>query len=99
MSAERVIYLDSSALVKLAVREPESQALRRYLARRRPLVCMVLGKTEVGTQPAPPGLVSRRGTERWRHSEVLYLAIQGHHDRGCEPRHQAARPRTVVLLD
>jgi uncharacterized protein len=47
MSAERVTYLDSSALVKLAVREPESQALRRYLARRRPLVCSALARVEV----------------------------------------------------
>jgi predicted nucleic acid-binding protein len=31
-------YLDSSAIVKLAVRESESVALRRYLRRRRPLV-------------------------------------------------------------
>jgi predicted nucleic acid-binding protein len=31
MSASKATYLDSSALVKLAVREPESAALRRYL--------------------------------------------------------------------
>lgn len=30
------IYLDSSAIVKLAVREPESDALRRYLRTRPP---------------------------------------------------------------
>lgn len=47
MSAERVTYVDSSALVKLAVREPESQALRRHLARRRPLVCSALARVEV----------------------------------------------------
>jgi predicted nucleic acid-binding protein len=47
MSAERVTYLDSSAVVKLAVREPESQALRRYLTRRRPLVCSALARVEV----------------------------------------------------
>lgn len=47
MSAERVTYVDSSALVKLAVREPESQALRRYLARRRPLVCSALARVEM----------------------------------------------------
>ena len=40
-------YLDSSALVKLAVQEPESGALRRYLKRRRPLVSSVLARTEV----------------------------------------------------
>jgi predicted nucleic acid-binding protein len=47
MSAERATYLDSSALVKLAVREPESAALRRYLRRRRPLVSSALARTEV----------------------------------------------------
>ena len=40
-------YLDSSALVKLAVGEPESAALRRYLRRRRPLVSSALARTEV----------------------------------------------------
>jgi predicted nucleic acid-binding protein len=42
-----VIYLDSSALVKLVVAEPESAALRRYLRRRRPLVSSALARTEV----------------------------------------------------
>lgn len=41
------IYLDSSAIVKLAVREPESQALRRYLRTRRPRVSSALARTEV----------------------------------------------------
>lgn len=40
-------YVDSSALVKLAVEEPESAALRRYLRRRRPLVSSALARTEV----------------------------------------------------
>jgi uncharacterized protein len=40
-------YLDSSALVKLAINEPESAALRRYLRRRRPLVSSALARTEV----------------------------------------------------
>lgn len=40
-------YLDSSALVKLAINEPESEALRRYLRRRRPLVSSALARTEV----------------------------------------------------
>jgi hypothetical protein len=41
------VYLDSSALVKLVVDEPESAALRRYLRRRRPLVSSALARTEV----------------------------------------------------
>jgi predicted nucleic acid-binding protein len=40
-------YLDSSALVKLVVMEPESAGLRRYLRRRRPLVTSALARTEV----------------------------------------------------
>jgi predicted nucleic acid-binding protein len=47
MSAERATYLDSSAIVKLVIREPESAALRRYLRRRRPLVSSALARTEV----------------------------------------------------
>ncbi len=42
MSADRATYLDSSTLVRLVVREPESAALRRYLRRRRPLVTSTL---------------------------------------------------------
>lgn len=41
------VYLDSSAIVKLAVAEAESSALRRYLRRRRPLVSSALARTEV----------------------------------------------------
>ncbi len=40
-------YLDSSAIVKLAVEEPESAALRRYLLRKRPVVSSALARTEV----------------------------------------------------
>jgi predicted nucleic acid-binding protein len=64
MSAERATYVDSSALVKLAVREPESAALRRYLGRRRPLVSSALARTEVvrALLPLGPDAV-RRGRE------------------------------------
>jgi predicted nucleic acid-binding protein len=49
------MYLDSSAIVKLAVREPESAALRRYLQRRRPLVSSALARTEVLRALLPGG--------------------------------------------
>lgn len=55
MSAERASYLDSSAIVKLAVTEPESAALRQYLRRRRPLVSSSLARTEVVRALAPFG--------------------------------------------
>lgn len=41
------VYLDSSAIVKLVVREQESLALRRFLRRRRPWVSSALARTEV----------------------------------------------------
>jgi predicted nucleic acid-binding protein len=40
-------YLDASAIVKLAIDEAESVALRRFLRRRRPLVSSALSRTEV----------------------------------------------------
>jgi predicted nucleic acid-binding protein len=41
-----VVYLDSSALVKLVVAEVESRALRRYLRRHPERIC-ALARTEV----------------------------------------------------
>lgn len=55
MNVERATYLDSSAIVKLAVREPESAALRRYLRGRRPLVSSALARTEVARALLPLG--------------------------------------------
>ena len=54
MSADRVTYLDSSAIVKLVVRERESLALRRYLRGRR-LVSSALARTEVSRAVMPLG--------------------------------------------
>jgi predicted nucleic acid-binding protein len=48
-------YLDSSAIVKLAVSEPESLGLRRYLRRRQPLVSSALARTEVLRALLPAG--------------------------------------------
>ena len=50
-----VTYLDSSAIVKLAVQEPESAALRRFLRRRRPVVSSALARTEVLRALMPAG--------------------------------------------
>ena len=55
MSVERPLYIDSSALVKLAVTEPESKALRRYLRRNRPHVTSALARTEVARALLPLG--------------------------------------------
>jgi hypothetical protein len=47
MNAELVSYLDSSAIVKLIVKERESVALRGYLRGRQALVSSALARTEV----------------------------------------------------
>src|SRR6266540_2815742 len=47
MSAEPTVYLDSSALVKLVVHEPESGALGRYLRRRPRRMSCALARVEV----------------------------------------------------
>jgi uncharacterized protein len=61
MSAERVTYVDSSAIVKLAVHEPESSSLLRCLRRRRPLACSSLARVEVARalMPLGPDAVAR----------------------------------------
>jgi predicted nucleic acid-binding protein len=64
MSAEAATYLDSSAIVKLVVRERESAALMRYLPRRRPLVSSALARTEVARALLPLGAAAQqRGQE------------------------------------
>ena len=74
MSGERATYLDSSALVKLAVREPESATLRRYLRRKRPLVTSALSRTEVtrALLPFGPDAVVR-GEDVLRRVDVIRI--------------------------
>ncbi|MHB8691648.1 MAG: type II toxin-antitoxin system VapC family toxin [Solirubrobacteraceae bacterium] len=73
MSAEqRLTYLDSSAIVKLAVAEPESKALRGYLSRRRPLVSSALARTEVARALTPCGPEAvARGEEVLRRIQLM----------------------------
>ncbi|MEP6526289.1 MAG: type II toxin-antitoxin system VapC family toxin [Nocardioidaceae bacterium] len=64
MTAENATYVDSSALVKLAVREPESRALRAYIRRHRTLISSALARTEVARALLPLGPeATRRGHE------------------------------------
>lgn len=75
MTAERVSYLDSSAIVKLAVAEPESAALRAYLRRRRPLVSSSLARTEVARALRPLGGVAvRRGADVLTRLDLLRVS-------------------------
>jgi predicted nucleic acid-binding protein len=72
MNAERAFYLDSSAIVKLAIAEPESAALRQYLRRRRPLMTSALARTEVARALLPLGPEAvRRGLEALRRLELI----------------------------
>jgi predicted nucleic acid-binding protein len=71
-SAERATYLDSSAIVKLAVEESESAALRRYLRRRRPLVSSALARAEVGRALLPLGAAAvQRGEDVLSRLELI----------------------------
>lgn len=58
------IYLDSSAIVKLAVREPESDALRRYLRTRHPRVSSALARAEVMRALLDKGESARKAGRR-----------------------------------
>ena len=75
MSADgRVSYVDSTAIVKLAVAEPESKALRRYLVRRGPLVSSALARTEVARALLASGSAAvARGEEVLRRIQLLRI--------------------------
>ena len=71
----RAAYLDSSAIVKLVVAEPESRALRAHLRRRRPLVSSALARTEVLRALLPAGAVAMsRGREVLRRLDLVRIS-------------------------
>ncbi|MHB8508068.1 MAG: type II toxin-antitoxin system VapC family toxin [Candidatus Dormibacteria bacterium] len=75
MTARRATYLDSSAIVKLAIAEPESPALSRYLRRRSPLVSSALATTEVSRALLPLGSAAvRRGHEVLARLELVRVS-------------------------
>jgi predicted nucleic acid-binding protein len=75
VSVERAVYLDSSAIVKLSVAEPESAALLRYLRRRRPLVSSALARAEVARALLPFGDPAlRRGQEVLARMELIRIS-------------------------
>jgi predicted nucleic acid-binding protein len=87
-------YLDSSAIVKLAVREPESDALRRYLRRRRPLVSSALARVEVLRALLPAGEEAlSRGRRVLRGLDVIRISDRVLNDAG------ALRPVALRSLD
>ena len=71
----RATYLDSSAIVKLVVAEPESRALRAHLRRRRPLVSSALARTEVVRALLPAGAIAMsRGREVLRRLDLVRIS-------------------------
>lgn len=54
-NADAIIYLDASAVVKLVIGEPESEALERYLRRRPRRASCALIRTEVVRAVRPHG--------------------------------------------
>jgi uncharacterized protein len=70
----RATYLDSSAVVKLVIAEPESAALRTYLRRRRPLVSSALARTEVVRSLLPAGEAAvSRGRDVLRRLDLIRI--------------------------
>lgn len=68
-------YVESSAIVKLAIREPESAALRSYLRRRRPLVSSALSRAEVLRALLPAGEAGlSRGRSVLRRFDLVRLS-------------------------
>ncbi len=66
--------MDSSAIVKLVVAEPESETLRRYLSRRQPLVSSALARTEVARALLPSGPEAvGRGHDALRSIQLLRI--------------------------
>ena len=59
-----MVYLDSSALVKLVVSEPESRALRAYLRREPARISCGLARTEVLRSVRPLGPVALEAARR-----------------------------------
>lgn len=92
-SRSQAIYVDSSALVKLAVQEPESLALARYV-RGRELVASALSRTEVLRSLAPLGAEAvRRGHAVLASVELLRIS-----DRVLDAA-GALAPQTLRTLD
>ena len=54
-TSDSLVYLDSSAIVKLAIDEPESSALRAYLLARPEQASCALARVEVIRAVAPSG--------------------------------------------
>ncbi len=89
-----MIYLDSSALVKLALTEPESAALAQWLAERagQPLVSSALHRAEVARAVwrAEPGALPRSYRVMKRIARVALTADVLDDSATLQPQHLVA---------
>jgi len=75
MTVRPVTYLDSSAIVRLVVAEPESAALRDYLTGRRPVVTSAVARVEVARACLAVGdFALRRAQETLSRIETVRLS-------------------------
>ena len=100
MNADAAVYLDSSALVKLVVREKESSALADYLRARPSRVSCGLSRVEVTRAVAAHGFTAiNRGRRLLQRISLLRLddvlldeaaTLQADHLRSLDAIHLAA---------
>lgn len=94
MNAETVWYVDSSAIVKLVAREPETPALSKFLASRHPLICSALATTEVHRAVLPLGeSFLRQATDVLDRIELVRVSNEVLEDAG------RLRPTSLRSLD
>jgi predicted nucleic acid-binding protein len=74
MNGERLVYFDSSALVKLVVTEPESVALRGYFAQTERVTTSTLARVEILRSVRPHG-ANAILEARALFPQVIWLAI------------------------
>ena len=91
-----LVYLDSSALVKLIVREPESAALARFLQGHSERVASALSLTEV---PRALGRAGFGAAERRRAREILTRVALVDVDRRTLAAAAALDPPTLRTLE
>lgn len=97
--SSRLTYVDSSAIVKLAVAEAESRALRRHLSRRQPLVSSALARTEVMRALLPSGAEAvARGQEVLRRIQLVRVNDRVLSEAGQLRPHEL-RPVDAIHLD
>lgn len=88
------VYVDSSALVKLIVDEPDSGALRLYLNSAGPLASSILATVEVGRAVARTAPDSNAELEA-----VLHALVVVAFDAQIAARAAALNPATLRTLD